>query len=152
MESEQPAVVPEPMLLSHLTEVLDIERRSFPAPWTAQMFTEELENRNARLFVFRAEGRIVGYLCFWEVLDEAHLMNIAVDSDYRTKGVGGAIMSYLEKFCRDHDLAKIFLEVARRNKPARGLYRKFGFTPIGFRKGYYGATHDDAIVMEKRLR
>lgn len=152
MESEHPSIIPEPMLPSHLSEVMDIERRSFPYPWTERMFMEELENRNARLFIFRLEGRIVGYLCFRVVLDEAHLFNIAVDPDHRTKGYGGVIMGYLEKLCREHDLEKIFLDVARKNEPARALYKKFGFEGIGFRKGYYGAAHDDAIVMEKRLR
>jgi len=132
-----------------LNEILDIETASFPAPWTREMFLEEMSNRSARLVVFAEDRRIVGYMCFWEVLDEAHLMNIAVHPDRRGRGHGKYMMDRLQTLCLKDGLKRIILDVGRRNLPARRLYKKCGFYSIGFRKNYYSSINDDAIVMEK---
>jgi [ribosomal protein S18]-alanine N-acetyltransferase len=142
---------PAQMQPSDLEDVLAIERTSFASPWSRDMFYEEMKNRNARVVVFRLEGKIVGYICFWVVLDEAHLMNIAVHPEQRGRGYGKAIMAYLESVCRQEGLNRLLLEVGRRNAPARSLYKKFGFSSIGFRKHYYAVIKDDALVMEKWL-
>jgi [ribosomal protein S18]-alanine N-acetyltransferase len=142
---------PEPMNESDLEEVLDIERGSFEPPWSREMFLEEMSNRNARLTVFRLDGKIVGYMCFWAVLDEAHLLNIAVHPAYRSRGFGRTIMAHLETLCRGEGLKRIILEVGHRNLPARHLYKLCGFSSIGFRKQYYTVIRDDALVMEKWL-
>ncbi|MEW6139085.1 MAG: ribosomal protein S18-alanine N-acetyltransferase [Thermodesulfobacteriota bacterium] len=139
------------MMHSDLDQVLEIERSSFPAPWTRSMFQEEMANRNARLVVFLEDNLLVGYLCFWKVLDEAHLMNIAVHPNRRSRGYGTYFMEKLEELCRKDGLKNIILDVGRRNAPARALYRSRGFHSIGFRKNYYTIGQDDAIVMEKRL-
>ena len=136
---------------SDLDEVLEIEKASFPAPWTRSMFQEEMSNRNARLIVFLQDNRIIGYLCFWEVLDEAHLLNIAVHPERRAQGYGKYMMERLQEICRRDGLRRIILDVGRRNAAARSLYRKCGFSSIGFRKNYYTVAGDDAIVMEKWL-
>jgi ribosomal-protein-alanine N-acetyltransferase len=147
----------ELMIESDLDEVVSIELASFSAPWSRAMFLEELSNRNARQMVFRLDGAIVGYLCFWAVLDEAHLLNIAVHPSHRSKGVGKFMMSHLESLCRNEGLKRVILEVGRRNLPARHVYRSCGFNSIGFRKRYYavaqngGDDADDALVMEKWL-
>lgn len=139
----------EPMKPEDLDSVLEIENVSFPTPWSRNMFLEEMKHRHSRLTVFRAEGEIVGYMCFWEVLDEAHVLNIAVHPGRRGRGYGKQIMSYLESISLQDGLKRIILEVARRNIAARGLYKKFGFSSIGFRKKYYTGVEDDALVMEK---
>jgi len=144
-------LVPQPLSASDLEEVLLIERASFAVPWSRKMFLDELSNSNARLTVFKCDGKIVGYMCFWAVLDEAHLLNIAVHPMHRSKGYGKAIMAHLEARCRDEGLHRVILEVGRRNMVARDLYKQSGFSSIGFRKRYYSAVKDDALVMEKWL-
>jgi len=134
-----------------LDDVLAIESVSFSAPWSRNMFVEEMHNRNAYLTAFKREGKLAGYICFWAVLDEAHVLNVAVRPDLRRQGVGKAIMAYLESKCRELGLKRIILEVGRRNNPARNLYRQCGFSSIGFRKRYYTSDNDDALVMEKWL-
>ncbi len=141
----------EPMRLEDLDAVLTIEQSSFPAPWSRNMFVEEMENQNSRLLVFKIDGSIVGYVCFWSVLDEAHLLNIAVHPGKRHQGIGQKIMDEIERLCLREDLRRIILEVARKNTAARKLYRKCGFHSIGFRKNYYPATKDDALIMDKYL-
>jgi len=139
------------MAPADLDEVLAIEQVSFPTPWTRKMFLEEMSNRNARLLVFRRGKAIAGYICFWEVLDEAHLMNIAVHPRHRSQGYGMSMMQVLENVSVRDGVKRVLLDVARRNVPARSLYKKCGFHSIGFRKKYYTAEEDDAIVMEKWL-
>lgn len=141
----------EPMRLEDLDEVLTIEKGSFPTPWSRNMFLEEMENRNSRLTVFKIERAIVGYVCFWVVLDEAHLLNVAVHPTKRRQGLGRLIMAEIEALCIKEGLKRVILEVARKNVAARSLYRKCGFHSIGFRKNYYGVTKDDALIMEKDL-
>jgi [ribosomal protein S18]-alanine N-acetyltransferase len=139
------------MNLKDLEEVLEIELRSFRAPWTRNMFLEELSNRSSRLIVFRLGQRIVAYVCYWVVLDEIHLMNIAVCPEHRSSGLGNFVMEHLEVICGRSGLKRILLDVGRKNVAACALYSKRGFTPIGFRKNYYSESQDDAIVMEKIL-
>jgi ribosomal-protein-alanine N-acetyltransferase len=141
----------EPMRLEDLDEVLSIEKGSFPTPWSRNMFLEEMENRNSRLIVFKIERAIVGYVCFWVVLDEAHLLNVAVHPTKRHQGYGRIIMAEIEALCIKEGLKRVILEVARKNVAARRLYRTCGFHSIGFRKNYYGVTKDDALIMEKYL-
>jgi ribosomal-protein-alanine N-acetyltransferase len=148
METD-PKIRPEPMTPADLDEILAIEKASFAMPWTREMFVREISSRTARALVFRDRNEIVGYLCFWEVLDEAHLMVIAVRPERRGEGHGKAIMTHLEKICLQDGLKRIILEVGRRNSRARDLYRQSGFRSIGFRKQYYAGTGDDAMVMEK---
>lgn len=141
----------EPMKLVDLDAVLEIENLCFPSPWSRSMFLGEIDNLRSHPTIFRIDGRIVGYLCFWMVLDEAHVLNIAVRPEFRGSGSGKAMMGYLETVCRQHGITRIILEVARRNATARNLYRRCGFSCIGFRRNYYAPTGDDALVMEKWL-
>jgi len=142
----------EPMRLEDLDEVLYIEQASFPSPWSRNMFLEEMDNRNSRLVVFKMERLVIGYICFWVVLDEAHILNIAVHPEKKHQGVGLIMMAELEALCLKEGLKRIILEVARKNIAARGLYRKCGFRSVGFRKNYYSVTKDDALIMEKYLQ
>ena len=135
-----------------LDEILSIEQVSFATPWSRNMFLKEISNPNAIPVVFVQDGSIVGYICFWLVMDEAHLMNISIHPNRRGKGLGTAALRYLDKTCKKHGLNKIVLEVGRRNAPARSLYKKSGFQTVGFRKGYYSDVKDDALIMEKILR
>ncbi len=151
MTEHSEPILAEPMKPEDLDSVLGIENASFPAPWSRNMFLEEMRQRHSRMTVFRSQGELVGYMCFWEVLDEAHLLNIAVHPQRRGHGVGKYMMDYLEKVSLQDGLKRIILEVARRNNAARDLYKKCGFSSIGFRKKYYAAVEDDALVMEKWL-
>lgn len=144
-----PTLFTEPMESRHLEEVIAIERASFATPWSRDMFLGEMSNRVSRQIVFKTGETLVGYLCFWEVLDEAHLMNIAVRPELRGQGYGKYMMAHLEAICLRDDIRRIILEVGRRNVAAKNLYRKCGFSTIGFRKNYYPTVPDDALVMEK---
>ena len=134
---------------SDLPETLEIEQTTLYSPWSRDMFMTEIARQSKSLTVFKVENRLIGYLCFWKVMDEAHLLNVSLHADFRGKGLGKFIMDYLENTCNQNGLSRILLEVAGTNYTAIKLYKKCGFVKVGLRKGFYRETGDDAILMEK---
>lgn len=142
----------ERMHASDLDEVLPIERASFTMPWSRGAFLYEMEqNQVARCFVLREAGRLVGYICLWEVADELHVTNIAVRPDARRRGFGRTLLGRTLEDARGRGLRLVVLEVRPSNIEARSLYESFGFRVVGRRRGYYYDTGEDALVMEATL-
>jgi ribosomal-protein-alanine N-acetyltransferase len=140
------------MAVSDLDQVLDIERASFPTPWTRAAFSYEIEqNKVARCTVLRGRCGIVGYLCLWEIGHEIHITNLAVEPEWRRRGVARQLLgaALIEGVARGVTLA--FLEVRPSNTRALALYESLGFQVIGRRNGYYFDTGEDALIMEARL-
>jgi ribosomal-protein-alanine N-acetyltransferase len=135
-----------------LDEIVAIERASFTLPWSRGAFLYEMEqNRVARCWVLRDGGRVVGYVCLWEIGDELHVTNIAVHPDCRQRGLGRTMLTSVLQDARGRHLRTIGLEVRPSNREALSLYESFGFKVVGRRKGYYYDTGEDALVMELRL-
>ena len=153
MREAPPAeVMLEPMTLEDLDDVLVIERASFQTPWSRGAFRYELtQNRVARCSVARWRGRLVGYLCLWEIGHEIHVTNLATHPDARRHGVARVLLGAVLDDARGRAVTLAFLEVRPTNTEALGLYERFGFRVIGRRKGYYFDTGEDALVMEARL-
>lgn len=147
----QPIAI-ERMRSADLEEVLAIERASFSMPWSRGAFLYELEqNRVARCYVVREDGRLIGYICLWEVADEVHITNVAVHPELRRRGVGRSLLSAVLDDSRQRKLRLVVLEVRPSNVEALGLYESFGFRVVGRRRGYYYDTGEDALVMEASL-
>ena len=146
---------PEPirfadMEVRHLSGVLEIERRSFPTPWSERAFLSELtQNAYAHYLVALRGNRVVGYAGMWVILDEAHVTNIAVHPNERGRGLGEHVLIELEHRARATGCKRMTLEVRPSNVVAQSLYRKRGFVARGRRPGYYSDTHEDAIIMWK---
>ena len=141
-----------PMDVGDLDRVLEIERASFPTPWTRAAFCYEIQqNKVAHCTAIRARGGVVGYLCFWEIGREIHITNLAVHPGWRRRGVARRLLAaaLAEGVARGVTLA--FLEVRPSNTHALTLYESLGFQVIGRRNGYYFDTGEDALVMEARL-
>lgn len=136
------------MMPEHLEEVLDIERKSFPIPWSYQAFEFEVtENDFAFYIVALSNGRVVGYAGMWIVLDESHVTNVAVHPDLKGRGIGRALMTELLTRAVMLGAVKITLEVRVSNQAARSLYNSLGFVDRGIRKKYYSDNNEDAIIM-----
>jgi ribosomal-protein-alanine N-acetyltransferase len=147
-----PALTLAPMTLEDLDEVLEIERLSFKTPWSRAAFRYEIvQNRVARCVVVRAEARLTGYLCLWEIGHEIHITNLAVHPHLRGHGLARALLQATLEDGRARGVTLAFLEVRPSNVEALGLYESLGFSVIGRRKGYYFDTGEDALVMETRL-
>lgn len=140
-----------PMAPEDLDAVDEIERHSFKTPWPAQVFAEELTREWARVDVARLRGKVIGFVDYWLVHDEVHLLALATHPDVRRKGIGGQLLDHLLAFARGKAFALITLEVRRSNVPAITLYERAGFAHVGVRPRYYAEDNEDALVMTLTL-
>ncbi len=133
-----------------LEEVLAIESQCFDDPWPPEVFRAELRHCWSHCRVLRKGGAnspIVGYLVFWSVADEAHVLNVAVDPAERRRTYGSQLVDHLRQHASDSGARFITVEVRRSNEAATKLYNKSGFRPVGVRPKYYQDNGEDAIVM-----
>ena len=136
---------------AHIDDVCNIEYSSFTKPWSKKSFEDELKNPNAVYSVAIANGKGVGYIGGWIIQDQYDINNIAVLPQFRKQGIAKALLKQTIDFCAKKKLTQITLEVRQSNEPAKALYNKFGFIPVGIRKKYYSDTGEDAIIMALEL-
>jgi ribosomal-protein-alanine N-acetyltransferase len=149
----EPDVTLEPLVHSHLDDVLRIERELFPAPWTEAMFRQEVEEKwLSRSFVALLDGEIVGYVISWFLRGEVHVLNLAVTKAHQRQGIARRMLASVLDVAKDEACHLITLEVRVSNEPAKFLYMSMGFAPVGIRRRYYHDNDEDALVMTKRLR
>ncbi len=129
--------------------VLKIERSSFSTPWSREMFFCELTDHPfSYLYVAKNnKGRILGYICYWLVFDEMNILNLAVDEEFRQKGLGSALLKFVLEDGADRGAQTVHLEVRHSNRAAIELYEKFGFRQAAVRKNYYENPEEDALLM-----
>lgn len=136
------------MTEADLAQVIEIERKSFPHPWQQQHFLDELHSPHAfPLSAFAPSGRLLGYICPMQIIDEGHILDVAVDPEIRGCGVGRLLVEKVLEECRTGGASFVSLEVRESNGTAIGLYEKMGFIAVGRRKRYY-ENGEDAIMME----
>lgn len=131
--------------------VYNIEVQSFSTPWTRDSIKSELKNRLSNYIVCEIDGKIVGYIGSWIIIDEAHITNVAVDPSYRGRGIGGNLIQSLIEDCKEKYIKSMTLEVRTSNVVAQSLYKKYGFKPGGIRKEYYSDNREDAIIMWNQI-
>jgi len=133
-----------------LPEVVAIERRSFPTPWSLAMFVLELSKPSGVCLVAELvegeERELVGYLICSRYDTVWHVMNVSVDPDRRRNGIATALLAALLREIGDVD-AQITLEVRQSNGGAIALYERFGFRSAGVRRRYYQDNGEDAVIM-----
>lgn len=138
----------EPMTLQDLPEVQAIERASFSTPWPPNAYRTELEtNRLAHYLVARAGDRVVGFGGIWLMVDEAHITTFAVAPGWRRRRIGERLLVALLDLAIERRANEATLEVRLSNLPARRLYEKYGFRPVGLRPRYYSDNNEDALIM-----
>ena len=133
-----------------LPQVMAIERRVFPTPWSLAMFVLERSKQSgiclAAVFDERPGRRLAGYLICSRYEHVWHVMNVAVDTDFQRMGVASALLAELYVQVGDED-ARLTLEVRRSNHAAIHLYEREGFRAAGVRRRYYQDNGEDALVM-----
>ena len=139
------------MTRADLGAVLDIERKSFEQPYSREILSQELKIKAAYLRVATHRKKIIGYIDFWLVHDEMELISIAVDPEFKRRGVGESLMQEMLRFAHLNGAKAIYLDVRRSNVTAQALYEKFGFVKVGVRRRYYSDNQEDAIMMKKAL-
>jgi [ribosomal protein S18]-alanine N-acetyltransferase len=129
-----------------LPQVIAIERRAFPTPWSLAMFVLELSKPSGICLAALREGRIVGYLICSRYDTVWHVMNVAVDDRMRREGIATTLLRHLFERA-DEPGEQYTLEVRTSNAPAIALYERFGFRSAGLRRGYYHDNKEDAVIM-----
>ena len=135
---------------TQLEQIEKIEQQCFSCPWTLDQLRSQLsDDRHVFLAAVDAGGTVLGYVGMMFVLDEGYISNVAVAPDFRRQGVADALISALMTRAEELNLAFVTLEVRAGNEPAKALYAKHGFVPVGRRKNYYDLPKEDAILMTR---
>jgi ribosomal-protein-alanine N-acetyltransferase len=141
-----------PMTVGDIPAVVAIDRMSFPNPWPERSYIYELQyNPSSRLYVAEicedGEFRVVGFIGYWFVIDEAHISTVAVHPNFRGYKLGDRLLAKALRSVEEMGGCLVSLEVRESNQVARGLYKKYGFKHVGRRKRYYRDNQEDAILM-----
>ena len=139
-----------PIQHSDVDAVYAIEERSFPYPFTREIF-EAIIGRHPFHGLIAEDGIVVGYIIFSIIVDESELLTVAVDGPHRRKGIARGLIDAMFSFGKKAGVKNFYLEVRPSNETAIKLYSSYGFSKVGLRKGYYKDNNEDAIVMKKCL-
>jgi ribosomal-protein-alanine N-acetyltransferase len=140
----------EPMQQSDLGDVLGLEESVYPHPWSMGNFTDSLSSNYESWVLRDQDGDLLGYFLLMAIVDEAHLLNVAVSADKQGQGLGRFLLNQAVACARGLGMTSVLLEVRPSNTRALEIYERYGFKHIGRRKGYYPAANqqrEDAIVM-----
>jgi [ribosomal protein S18]-alanine N-acetyltransferase len=139
-----------------LARVVEIEKDGFRHPWSRELLERELGHAWSTILLATEEDGgggevILGFVVFWLVHDEVHVLNLATALEARRRGVGRALMHEAAEAGRRRGATLATLEVRRSNTPALELYRALGYRQVGVRPNYYADEGEDAIVMVLQL-
>jgi [ribosomal protein S18]-alanine N-acetyltransferase len=137
--------------LRDLTAIEEIERGSYPTPWSRSMFAGELSKPSSICLgaIDVEANRLVGYLIISRYVDAWHVMNIAVADEFRRRGIATRLMDRLFEITSGDGRRGYTLEVRVSNDAAIHLYESLGFKARGLRRGYYTDNREDALIMWK---
>ncbi len=134
----------------YLPQIHEIEKLSFPSPWSLNALKSEIKNPISHLWALKREDALSGYICFWMLDKEAQLLSLAVHPRERRKGFGHYLLKKMIETTVSEGVQIVWLEVRPSNLAAIGLYRKMSFEELCRRPRYYSDTREDAIVMVLR--
>lgn len=143
-----------PMDDSHLPQVLDIERRAYPFPWTEGIFMDCLKVGYSSWVVTSPDGEVLAYALMSMAAGEAHILNLCVEPTYQQQGLGRFLLMHLQRLARNAGMTLMLLEVRKSNAAAIALYLGMGFSKLGVRKNYYPSHEgsEDALLLGYTLQ
>ena len=145
--SSPPELEIAPLEFDQLDQIASIEKRSYPLPWSRAMFAGELVKSSSISLGAFGQGRLIGYLIVLRYVDAWHVMNIAVDTDSRRRGIAERLLLELFTLTTRDGTRGYTLEVRVSNAGAIRLYERLGFLASGVRRGYYTDNREDALIM-----
>lgn len=136
------------MTVEDVPSVIDLDHKSFSLPWPERSFRFELTaNPASRCWVAEFDGKIVGMIVVWLIIDEAHVATLATHPEFRRQGIAKKLLAHALRLMMDEGAHSSFLEVRESNFAAQEMYRKFGYEESGRRPHYYRDNDEDAILM-----
>ncbi|HEY8099386.1 MAG TPA: ribosomal protein S18-alanine N-acetyltransferase [Burkholderiaceae bacterium] len=142
------------MTVDDLDEILLIENDVYPHPWTRGNFLDSFSSGYETWTLRDESGMLAGYFLVMLIVDEAHLLNVSVRADLQGQGIGRKLLDKVVSLAQENGMSSVLLEVRPSNVQALAIYKRYGFTQIGLRKGYYpdaNNAREDAIVMRLPL-
>lgn len=139
-----------PMRIEDVDAVVALEQSVFPHPWSRNNFCDSLASGYDAWVLRQADGALAGYFLLMEVVDEAHLLDVAVAPGRQGAGLGRYLLDKVAARARGMGVLSVLLEVRPSNERALDVYRRYGYVEIGRRRAYYPAyqgQREDAIVM-----
>ena len=136
------------MRMADLADIASLEKSLYEFPWSIGNFRDSL-TAGYDCWVATHGETVIAYAVLMVALDEAHLLNIAIASEWQNQGVGRAFLAHMIEVARSAGGQIIYLEVRPSNVGARHLYRTVGFQQIAIRPEYYPAIHgrEDALFL-----
>ena len=132
--------------------VVEIETEAFSSPWRKETFAELVDRPALEMLVMEhPDEGIVGYAVLWCIMDQGELANLAIVPRMRNRGLGTRLMARVIELARERGVAAMYLEVRESNAHALQLYRRFGFSEVGRRRGYYDRPKEDARILMAKL-
>lgn len=150
LECSLPPFEAAAMRVPDLTEIIAVERRAYPVPWTHGNFVDSLATGYPAEVLRSAHAELLGYWVAMLGVDELHLLNITVAPVWQRRGLAVAMINRLVAECRRRGLAQLWLEVRLSNERAREVYGRYGFSEAGRRRAYYPVPQgprEDALLM-----
>lgn len=147
--AEIPAFSLRPAVKEDLEEILNIEEKAYPRPWTYDQFKEEFEKPYCSFLALtddETDNIIAGYIVFWQIFDEVHILNVTVALDWRGLGFGKRLIRHAIDEGLRKDSKRVILEVRKSNDAAVTLYQKLGFYIDHIKKSFY-SDGEDAYFM-----
>lgn len=149
---EKTIITIEPMKKEDVEQVLSIEQASFSQPWSRNLFLSEFRSPGVSTLLVALAGdpslrRIAGYIIYWNVQDEMHILNLAVALEFRRQNIARRLVLSAIKRASRKGAKRAFLEVRASNVAAQKLYSSLGFAGSFIRRGYYDAPVEDAVIM-----
>ena len=144
----------DPLSVADIESISILDRLCFGGLWSIDSYQRELTNENSHFLGIRvakalepATNGIIGFGCFWAILDEAHITLLGIHPQYQRQGLGQLLLTALLDRSKSIQMARATLEVRASNHGAIHLYEKFGFQTVGRRKKYYQDTGEDGVIM-----
>lgn len=134
-----------------IPQIMQIECSSFSTPWSEAAFFSEIHKPYSFSRAALSGDTIVGYICINYVLNECHILNLAVHPHFRRQGIATLLLAKAMKESRKRGCVFYYLEVRFSNTGARKFYESFGFRIVGTRKKYYVSPEEDAALMMLRI-
>ncbi|MCU0249492.1 MAG: ribosomal protein S18-alanine N-acetyltransferase [Vicinamibacterales bacterium] len=137
-----------------LDAIQEVDRLSFPSPWTRAMYEEEFRHAGTAFIIVLRTGAtpLAGYCAYRLVAGEVQINNVAVRPEHRRSGFGRALVEHALEHGRAAGALTALLEVRRSNLAAQRLYLSLGFVQVGERRRYYSHPEEDALVLARDVR
>ena len=120
------------------------------ALWSKKQWANEIKKEGIKVFGVLFSNLVIGICVFQIVLDEAQINYFVINQEFRKRGFGSYLMSYLIKLCEQINIKKLTLEVSKSNVEAEIFYSRFDFSTVGIRRNYY-KDGSDALLKEKKI-